>query len=203
MRKRRLLGVVLLGAFTGAALAPRGRSDEGVLSQAEKRPVDSDAANADSSPAQAGGLTVDQARDRATVMQDVYKATLVMLHDRYFHRDKSILPARAMQDIFSDLERQSNITARWISASLKPMSIDHAPGSEFEKRAAREIAAGASDVEAVEDGYYRRGVAIPLTGGCLGCHEGVFQNSGRKKFAGLVVSIPLSDAIVSIPGRTD
>ena len=96
-----------------------------------------------------------------------------------------------MQDIFSDIEDQSGVEARWISASLKPMSIDHAPESEFEKRAAKEIATGSTDVELVEDGFFRRAVAIPLTGGCLSCHEGAFQNNGRKKFAGLVVSIPL------------
>ena len=73
------------------------------------------------------------------------------------------------------------------------MSIDHAPESDFEKRAAKEIAAGAEDVEVLEDGYYRRAVAIPLAGGCLGCHEGVFQGNGRKKFAGLVISMPLRE----------
>ena len=32
------------------------------------------------------------------------------------------------------------VKARWISASLKPMSIDHTPESDFEKKAANEIA---------------------------------------------------------------
>jgi hypothetical protein len=155
----------------------------------------------DSSTADGKQLSVDVARDRAVVMQDVYKATLVMLHERYFHRDRSVLPARAMQDIFADIERQSHVEARWISASLKPMSIDHTPESEFEKRAAKEIAAGSAEVEVVEDGYFRRAVAIPFTGGCLSCHEGVLQNNGRKKFAGLVVSIPLREKESTQPTR--
>jgi hypothetical protein len=40
-------------------------------------------------------------------MHDVYAATLEVLHHRCFHRDRAIIPARAMQDIFSEIERQS------------------------------------------------------------------------------------------------
>ncbi|MEZ6134043.1 MAG: DUF3365 domain-containing protein [Pirellulaceae bacterium] len=134
---------------------------------------------------------VDRARERTIVTQEIYAATLRMLHHRYFHRDRSVLPARAMQDIFTELEDQTGAEARWISASLKPMSIDHTPSTEFEKKAAKEIADGKPHLEIVEDGYYRRAVAIPLAGGCLGCHEGMFQNNGKKRFAGLVVSMPL------------
>lgn len=139
----------------------------------------------------AGTLSVEVARDRVKVMQDIHSATLTMMHDRYFHRDKSIVPARAMQDVFSQIERQSGVETRWISASLHPMSIDHAPESEFEKRAAKEIAAGKPSLEVVEDDYYRRAIAIPLTGGCLGCHETQFQRRVGKQFAGLVISMPL------------
>jgi hypothetical protein len=138
-------------------------------------------------------LSVNVARQRAIAAQDVYAATLRMLHRRYFHKDKAVLPARAMQDIFDDIESESKVKAQWISASLKPMSIDHTPETKFEKQAAKEIAAGTPHLEIVEDGYYRRAIAIPLTGGCLGCHEGMFQNTGRKKFAGLVVSMPIQD----------
>ena len=126
-------------------------------------------------------------------MHDLYAVTLDVLHQRYFHRDKSVLPARAMQDIFKEIERQSGVETRWISASLKPMSIDHAPGDDFERRAAKEIAAGTPNLEVVEGDRYRRALAIPLTGGCLGCHEGLLQNNTKKQFAGLVINVPLSN----------
>ncbi len=146
------------------------------------------------SPTEHNQLSVDVARDRAKVTQDIYAATLAMLHERYFHRDRAVLPARAMQDIFAAIERQSRVEARWISASLPPMSIDHTPKSDFEKRAAKEIAAGKAHTETIEDGFFRRAVAIPLTGGCLGCHEVHGQNHVNQQFAGLVVSIPLQAA---------
>ena len=140
-----------------------------------------------------GEPAINVARQRAIVAQDIYSATLRMLHRRYFHKDKAVLPARAMQDIFDDIESESKVKAQWISASLKPMSIDHTPETEFEKQAAKEIAAGTPHIEIVENGYYRRASAIPLTGGCLGCHEGMFQSDGRKKFAGLVISMPIHE----------
>lgn len=139
-------------------------------------------------------LTVDVARDRATVIQEVYTATLEMLHQRYFHRDRSLLPARAMHDIFTEIEQRSQVQSRWISASLPPMSNDHAPESDFEKRAAKEIADGSAQLETWDSDYYRRAVAIPLAGGCVGCHAGRGRKLLKKQFAGLVVSIPLHAA---------
>ena len=132
-------------------------------------------------------------RDRAKVMHDIYVATLDVMHHRYFHANRSVVPARAMEDVFSDIRRQSRADARWISVNLAPMSLDHEPKSEFEKRAAKELAEGKSEVEMVEDGYYRRAGAIPLTGGCISCHAGFFKDaSNSPKYAGLVISIPVN-----------
>ncbi len=138
---------------------------------------------------------IEAARERAEVMHDVYAATLEVLHHRYFHRDRAIIPARAMQDIFDEIERQSKTEARWISASMDPMSVDHEPTSEFEKRAAKEIAKGTEHVEIVENGYYRRAGAILLRDGCVGCHGGFFKPQSKKpKFAGLVISVPIRNS---------
>ncbi len=185
MKVRPLIWLAAVSVFLGNALVPSVFSDEPGPSEGSQP--------AGSALVGDGKLSIDVARERATVTQDIYAATLRMLHQRYFHQDKRVLPARAMQDIFDDIENQSSIKARWISASLKPMSIDHTPESDFEKKAAKEIAAGTPHLEVVEGGYYRRAIAIPLTSGCLGCHEGLFQNNGRKKFAALVVSMPFQN----------
>jgi hypothetical protein len=137
-------------------------------------------------------LPVEAARDRAKTMHHIYAATLEVMHHRYFHGDRAAVPARAMEDIFSEIKRQSRVEARWISVNTNPMSIDHQPKSDFEKRAARELADGKPEVEVLEGGYYRRAGAIPLTAGCISCHEGFFQNSSTAaKFAGLVISVPV------------
>ena len=136
-------------------------------------------------------LTV--ARERAKLMHDIYAATLDMMHERYFHGDRAVVPARAMQDVFSEIKRQSHTEARWISVNLKPMSIDHEPTSDFEKKAAKELANGKTELEVVEDGYYRRAGAIPLSGGCIGCHAGFSTDASTSaKFAGLIISVPVT-----------
>jgi len=140
-----------------------------------------------------GRVSVIVARDRAKIMHDIYAATLDMLHDRYFHRDRAIVPANAMEDVFSKIKKQSKVEAQWISVNTNPMNIDHEPKSDFEKKAAAEIAAGKSESETVEGGYYRRAGVISLTGGCINCHVGFFKDSTKTpKFAGLVISMPVS-----------
>ncbi len=187
-RVRIWIGVVCLAACV-VGLSASSDDEIGGTAAVGEQPAAATGATSDDQP-----LAVAVARDRATVLQDVYVATLDMLHQRYFHRDRSLLPARAMHDIFDQLERQSNVQARWISASLPPMSNDHKPESEFEKRAAKEITAGTPQLESLEDGYYRRAVAIPLGGGCVGCHQGRARNPNKKHFAGLIISIPLQAA---------
>jgi hypothetical protein len=123
-------------------------------------------------------------------MHQIYTATLNVMHDRYFHADRAVVPARAMEDVFADIERETGSRANWISVNLKAMSINHDPSTEFEKHAAKEIAAGELDVETVEEGFYRRATPIPLHGGCIGCHAGFSaQQSKKPQFAGLVISI--------------
>lgn len=139
------------------------------------------------------GITVEMARDRAENMHEMYGATLEMLHHRYFHRDRSLLPARAMEDIFADMKRRTSVEARWISVNTKAMNIDHEPETDFEKKAASEIAAGKQAFEAVEEGVYRRATAIPLKAGCIGCHAGAFAAASKTpRFAGLVISVPMT-----------
>jgi hypothetical protein len=139
-------------------------------------------------------LRVDAAiaRDRAKQMYDIYSTTLDVIHHRYFHGDRTTIPARAMEDVFSEMKRRSKVEARWISVNTKAMSIDHDPKTDFEKRAAKEIAEGKTEIETIEDGYYRRAGGIALHSGCLSCHEGLFQSSSKKqRFAGLVISVPI------------
>lgn len=149
--------------------------------------------NRSSSPADnSAHPAVNSARERAQLMHDIYASTLEVMHQRYFHGDRTTVPARAMEDIFADMKQSSGVEARWISVNLEPMSLDHKPKTDFEKQAAKEISNGKSAVEAVEDGFYRRAGAIPLTSGCISCHQGFFKaSSTAPKFAGLIISLPL------------
>ncbi|MEI8381973.1 MAG: DUF3365 domain-containing protein [Planctomycetota bacterium] len=139
-------------------------------------------------------VTLAVARDRAKVMEDVYKTTLDVIHHRYFHGERAAVPARAMEDVFAEMKRQSKVEARWISINTKAMSINHDPKTDFELRAVKELGDEKSEIETVEDGYYRRAGVIPLTSGCLSCHEGLFKSSSKvQRYAGLVISIPIRE----------
>src|SRR5690606_3937881 len=62
------------------------------------------------------------ARDRADLLQRVYAATLDVMHERYFHGERAIVPARALEDVFDEIARESKINARWIAVNTKAMS---------------------------------------------------------------------------------
>jgi hypothetical protein len=137
--------------------------------------------------------SVATARANAKIMHIVYAATLDAMHHHYFRRERAVLPARALEDVFADVEVESNVKAKWISVNTKAMSIHHEPKSAFEKKAAAAISAGKGEFELVEDGMYYRAAAIPLGAGCVNCHTGFFaKESKTPRFAGLVISIPVA-----------
>lgn len=135
-------------------------------------------------------FTLDEARDRAELLHDVYLSVLDVMHERYFHGDRAVVPARAMEDVFRRMERSKHYQSRWIAASLAPMSINHEPKSEFEKHAAGRLARGDDAVETIEDGFYRRAGSVVLTGGCVNCHARTFSST-KDQYAGLIISIPV------------
>ena len=182
-RIRKLQAALVIVA--SMALTHRVLSDERKI---DSPPRSGDQANTAPQQETTPGVPLHVARDRAKLLQDVYLSTLDVIHRRYFHGDRAMVPARAMQDIFSDMERQYQAEAEWIAVSLRPMSIDHEPDTTFEREAAKRLRKGEREVEKVDSGYYRRAVAIPLTGGCAGCHDGFGRQSTRKPFAGLVIS---------------
>jgi hypothetical protein len=176
-------GIVLLGLAMGAGSAGDASNQPG---------GDNPAATGKPGPVDQR-LRVEAARDRAKLMHDIYEATLDTMHHHYFERGQSVLPARAMEDVFAKMSEKSKIRARWIAVSLKAMSLDHEPKGPFDKKAVEEISAGKGEFERVEGGYYHRAGAIPLASGCVGCHAGFSSPPPRSpSFAGLVISIPLN-----------
>lgn len=139
-------------------------------------------------------VTVAVAKDRAKLMHGIYSATLDAMHHRYFRREGAVLPARAMEDVFADIDRQTSMKSRWIAVNTPAMSVNHEPETAFEKKAAAAIADGKAEFEGVEKGYYLRAGAIPLGTGCVGCHTKLSATTDKTpRFAGLVISIPVND----------
>jgi hypothetical protein len=142
----------------------------------------------------ANQLTVAEARARAKLMHQIYASTLEVMHHHFFKRDRAVLPARALEDVFAEIDTNTKIKAAWIAVNTKAMSINHEPKNDFEKQAAKAIAAGKGEFELVENGVYRRASAIPLGAHCVSCHTGFFSKTPQtQRFAGLVISVPLNE----------
>lgn len=140
-------------------------------------------------------VSVEVARERATLMHKIYESTLHAMHRHYFRKEQATLPARALEDVFSEVMNDTKAEARWIAVNTRAMSIDHEPETEFENQAVKAISKGNDQVELVEGGYYRRATVISLSGGCLNCHNiGPLAPPPKSpRYAGLVISIPVKD----------
>lgn len=150
--------------------------------------------DADKQAAGDNRVSVAVARERAMVMHDIYESTLHVMHQRYFHSNRAVLPARAMEDVFAEMARKSKAKARWISVNTRAMSVDHEPEDEFETQAAAALAAGKEKFELIEKGFYRSASPIPLGAGCVSCHTGFFAGAPKsQRLAGLVISVPVNE----------
>ena len=193
---RRLASLSLAGGTIGAmcvalAVSAEPEGQPGIEQPAAKEPATG--AEPVQAAVEAKPLSVEAARERAKLLHDVYHATLLAMHDHYFHDSRAIVPARAMEDVFEELAFSRKVEAKWISVNTRAMSLRHEPASEFEKQAAEEIGAGKDEYERVENGYYERAGAIPLKAGCVNCHFGFFKQPPKSpRFAGLVIRIPVT-----------
>jgi len=138
-------------------------------------------------------LTVAEARRQAKVLHEVYVATLHTVHRTYFDEDsRDTIPARAMENVFRDVDRETGGETRWIAVNTPAMNIDHKPKAGFEKDAVRQLAKGEREFERIKDGVYQRAGAVSLFAGCTKCHlSGIRPQQNVRSVAGLVISIPV------------
>ena len=70
-------------------------------------------------------VPVDLARQRAKLAQTLLTSTLDVMHDQYFHSrgERTTVPARAMEEVFTKLASEENIKAKWIAVNATAMSI--------------------------------------------------------------------------------
>jgi hypothetical protein len=137
--------------------------------------------------------SVAEARQRARLLHGALHDTLQVVHARYFREDEGlVIPAASLKDVFDEIEERDGIKLRWLVVDGKAMNIDHEPKDEFEKQAARALAAGDPDHEAVSEGTYRFAGPITLKAECLKCHL-PSRSSNKSRTAGLLISIPVEE----------
>ena len=95
-------------------------------------------------------FTVPEARRQTKLLHDTYIATLHTVHRSYFDKDeREIIPARAMEEVFRQIDAEIGGKTRWIAVNTPAMNIDHSPQEGFEKDAARELKQGKHEFERV------------------------------------------------------
>ena len=182
------LSCCLMIAAVALLMAKRGVTQEPSHSAAK--------ASAESSSVEPGNaarlISVDEARERARILHDVYEATLRTIHSRYFKENSGVpIPSRAMEEVFSRVTRRTKVKARWIAVNSQAMDLDHEPADDFEKAAVRVLSAGGQEFEQVENGMYRRATPIALLDSCLKCHAPPPIRVTNARFAGLVIAMPV------------
>jgi hypothetical protein len=138
-------------------------------------------------------LTVAEARRQSRLLHNTYIATLHTVHRQYFDEgERETIPARAMEEVFRQVDAETGGKTRWISVNTPAMNIDHKPKEGFEKDAALQLAKGEREFERVEDGTYLRAGAVSLFAGCTKCHlSGLRPQQRVRSVAGLVMSFPI------------
>ena len=134
---------------------------------------------------------LEEARGRARLLHETIHATLQIVHHRYFREDEGIpVPAFTLKSVFAELATQSKVKLRWLAVNAQAMSVDHEPQDEFEREAAKALAAGQEEFELAEQDVYRHAAAITLKSECLKCHL-PNRKSTEPRLAGLVISMPI------------
>ncbi len=137
-------------------------------------------------------LTVAEARRQASLLNETYMATLHVVHRQYFDtKQRDTLPARALEDVFKQIDERTKGRTRWISVNAPAMNIDHEPKPGFEEDAAKALTGGSRDFERVENGLYHRAAAVTLFASCNKCHLSALSSRRTGRVAALVITLPV------------
>lgn len=159
------------------------------VSQADPEPTP-----AAPSPGTAAPQSVDEARRQAEVLHSTIHIALQLVHDRYYREDEGLpIPAAILSELFAELEKEQQVTLRWLAVEGQAMNADHTAQNEFEERAVTALKARRPFLEDVSDGTYRRAGPITLSNHCLKCHV-PNRRSLEDRSAGLIIQIPLQAA---------
>jgi len=137
-------------------------------------------------------VTVAEARRQASLLNEAYMATLHVVHREYFDtKQRDTLPARALEDVFKQIDERTKGQTRWISVNTPPMNIDHEPKPGFEEDAAKALTGGSREFERVENGLYHRAAAVTLFASCNKCHLSALSSRRSGRVAALVITLPV------------
>lgn len=135
--------------------------------------------------------TLQEARGRARLLHEVLHGALQVMHRDFFDEENPpAIPSASLEDVFAELEKSYQVRVKWLTVETDVLNVDHVPQDEFEKAAARALAAGKDVYEADQEGQFRFAGRIQLASQCLKCHVKT-RTSTETRSAGVVITMPL------------
>lgn len=120
--------------------------------------------------------TIDQARKKVQMLDDLYKTFIVLITQEYV-KNPSVLPAATLsKKVFETMEKKGWHKARLLDATGKPFNSDNSPKDDFERDTIKAITSGKTYFERVEKingiTYLRASTVVPVViEGCVICHK--------------------------------
>jgi hypothetical protein len=138
--------------------------------------------------------TIHEARTRARLLHETIHGALQVMHRDFFGDggEDLNLPSQSLDDVFLALAETWGIEIEWLGVNATK-GAGHEPDDDFEKAAAKALAAGKEEYEAVERGKFRYVGAIQIRNECLKCHV-PNRTSLEDRVGGLAFTIPLKKA---------
>ena len=148
--------------------------------------------------------SVDEARARARLLHETIRGALQVMHRDFFGNgeDDLNLPSQSLDDVFLAVAEIWGVEIQWLGVNATK-GASHEPDDDFEKAAAKALAAGEKEYEAVERGKFRYVGSIQIRNQCLKCHV-PNRTSLEDRVGGLAFRIPLkkSSSSAASPAAT-
>ncbi len=171
--KRSMRTGIGMVCVAGAVLAWGALSETGARGQAPETKAGSAAPAADNKN---GDAAVQRARRQVLMLDDLYKTVVVLVTDKYVHKDTDISAGSAAQLLFEAMRKKGHHDIRLLDATGTPYDDDNLPKDDFEKEAIRALKAGQASYEKVEERaggrVFRMATPVPVVmEKCAMCHE--------------------------------
>lgn len=118
---------------------------------------------------------VERARKQVRMLDDVYKTAVVLITDKYVHKDTDLPAATAAKALFAAIKKKGWHEVRLVDATDEPIVPENSPRDDFEKEAVKQLLAGKAGYEQIiekdKKRFLRSATPIPVVmEKCTMCH---------------------------------
>jgi hypothetical protein len=146
--------------------------------------------------AQENDHALKYARQNVKMLDDVYKATVVLITDKYVHSENDFPAGSAAVALFAAVKKKGWHEVRLVDAAGEPIIENNAPRDDFEKEAVKQLKSGKDYYEQVvsADGKRELRAATPIpvvSKKCIMCHPNYADAKEGAPIGVLAYRIPV------------